>query len=253
MKFSNKLLIGEFQKRYKRFFADISFNGTTITAHVPNSGSMKGCQTAGVQCLFSQSDDPKRKLKYTLEAIRPEGNGSSTWIGVNTSWPNALVEEAFKTQLVDDWAAYKFSAREVKISDESRVDMVLWSTPLPNQEVRPTFQTILKSKTKFHFVEVKNVSLAEGNTALFPDSVTERGQKHIKELVKLIEVGHSAEIVFVIQRTDISHFSTADQIDPEYGKLLRQAVKKGLGVRPLVSEFNPSSLEILPKKITYKF
>src|SRR5437868_1854458 len=137
MNFNPQLRHGTFLKRYKRFFADIKLpldnldlraREGVITAHVPNSGSMKGCNSPESRCLYSMSDSLTRKIPFTLEAVESGESGNRTWVGVNTSHPNRLVEETFKSRLVSDWKKYDRCAREVKISNESRIDLVLWKS-----------------------------------------------------------------------------------------------------------------------------
>ncbi|MDG0816796.1 DNA/RNA nuclease SfsA [Bdellovibrio svalbardensis] len=243
MKFSNKLQEGIFLKRYKRFFADIEFQGQTLTAHLPNTGSLKSANNPGQPCLFSASDNPERKLKWTLEMIKsPEG----AWVGVNTSTPNTVVRETLQhvvgkgKEVVGtfaDWAQFDEVKPEYKISAETRLDFMIKK----------------KSSEKMHFIEVKNVTLGENGVAKFPDAVTERGQKHLRELMALMEQGHTAEIVFTIQRNDCGTFSPADDIDPEYGKLLREAFHKGLTVSPIVVELSPMEASLSEQKLPLKF
>ena len=223
MKFKKKLIQGEFLKRYKRFFADVKLDDQIVVAHVPNTGSMKSVNNPGQACLLSLAENPDRKLKYTLEAIQCPL--SQAWVGVNTSWPNKLVRLAFENGEIKDWKKYSEIQSEVKINKETRLDILL---------------TDARGNKKY--IEIKNVSLRVGPAALFPDSVTERGQKHLRELMALVDEGHQAEIVYFIQRNDCAHFSPADEIDPEYGRLLRAAVKKGVIVRPLVYEFSEDGL-----------
>lgn len=225
MKFESSLEQGRFLKRYKRFFADIEWNGKTITAHVPNTGSMKSCSEPDSPCLFSISKNLERKLPYTLEMIQTK---AGTWVGVNTSQPNKLVKEALQFEHFDWWKGYEEIKPEFKISAESRLDFAL-----------------LKSGTeKKHFIEVKNVSLVENSIAKFPDAVSERGQKHLRDLMKLKEEGHSVEIVFTIQRSDATQFAPADEIDPEYGRLLRQAIKAGVRVTPVVVLLSSTEMKL---------
>ncbi len=252
MLFQKKLIQAKFIKRYKRFFADIEINGKTEVAHVPNTGSMKGCFEAGKKCWVSFHDDPKRKLKYTLEITEsPDG----TLVGVNTSNPNKLVREAWEKKLWPTWNKYTQCQSEVKISDDSRIDFVLWSdtknVPAAGSLKFQNIQELIKSKIKsdLHFVEVKNVTLAENGVAMFPDAVTTRGQKHIDELMHLIELGFSAEIVFTIQREDCTSFKTADHIDPEYGKKLKTAIKAGLIVSPYVCSLSDQEILLTNKKL----
>jgi sugar fermentation stimulation protein A len=244
MKYRNKLDEGVFLKRYKRFFADIGWKGQTLTVHVPNTGSMKSVNNPGQACLFSHSDNPERKLKQTLEMIQAV---TGAWVGVNTATPNAIVRETLEKVigLADKnspknwqhWAAFDTVKPEFKISAETRLDFALMKN----------------TSDKKHFIEVKNVTLAEGKTAMFPDAETTRGQKHLRELMNLMDEGHSAEILFTIQRLDCEVFSVADEIDPEYGRLLREAQAKGLRISPLVVDLSPFeavlSDRLLPLKL----
>jgi sugar fermentation stimulation protein A len=242
------IIKAKFLRRYKRFFADIQLDsGEIVVAHVPNSGSLKSCALPDRDCLITSHDDPNRKLKFTLEAIAGDGG----WVGVNTSHPNALAEAAFRSQLFNRWHGWDSSAREVKISDRSRTDLVLWRAAEFSGE-RPTLDNIKDRKgPRFHFVEVKNVSMAEGRRSLFPDSVTERGLKHVLELVELIKLGHTAEFFFVIQRTDIDHFAPATEIDPAYSKALIAAHKQGLIVSPHIVELTVRGLHVQPKAVPF--
>lgn len=243
MKFHSKLQEGVFLKRYKRFFADIEWQGQQVTAHVPNTGSLKSVNNPGQHCLFSESTNPERKLKYTLEMIK---SPTGSWVGVNTATPNTVVRETLhhvvghKKDVVGPfslWAGFDEVKPEYKISAETRLDFALKKN----------------GTDKMHFIEVKNVTLCEGGVAKFPDAVTERGQKHLRELMALMEQGHSAEIVFTVQRHDCGSFAPADDIDPEYGQLLREAHQKGLKVSPLVVDLTPESVElsetVLPLKL----
>ena len=231
---------GTFKKRYKRFYADIDYQDETITAHVPNTGSLKGCLEEGQACRFSVSDDPKRKLPYTLLMVK----SPSSWVGVNTNLANHLVWEAYQAGHL--WKTFKGGQKEVKISDKSRIDMVVWK---PKGELKAD-QKISRedfANSKFHFVEIKNVTMCEEGTAKFPDAVTTRGQKHIDELVELLEQGHSCEFVFVVQRQDAKVFKPADEIDPVYGRKLREAKKKGLKITALACKMKKNEVQIDPE------
>ncbi|WP_413558492.1 DNA/RNA nuclease SfsA [Bdellovibrio sp. HCB209] len=243
MKYSRKLLEGTFLKRYKRFFADVEYQGQTVVAHVPNTGSMKSVNNPGQLCLISESDNPERKLKFTLEMIKAP---SGSWVGVNTSTPNTVVKETVLRVIgkhkdevgsFAHWASFDEAKPEYKISAETRLDFALKK----------------KDSDKMHFIEVKNVTLGEDGVAKFPDAVTERGQKHIRELMALMEQGHTAELVFTVQRHDCGTFAPADDIDPEYGRLLREAFKKGLKISPLIVDLTPTeatlSEMLLPVKL----
>ena len=209
-----------FLKRYKRFFADVKLpNGEEVTAHVPNTGSLKSCLFENQKCLISKSNNPKRKLKYTLEMLKTP----TSWVGVNTQKPNELVFEYFLSQKNESWKKFPYGQKEVKINEKSRIDLVLTKTS--EKLTSKNFKN-----NKCHFIEIKNVTLKEKESALFPDAVSLRGQKHIKELIELMKKGHSAEMVFVVQRQDCKYFQTADDIDPDYGRLLKKAYQKGLKV-----------------------
>lgn len=225
MLFKTKTHQGLFVKRYKRFFADVVLNGETVVAHVANTGSLKSVIDAGeVSCVISESDNPERKLKFSLEMVQAVGGA---WVGVNTSVPNQIVKETlFETIGKKDsplgfshWSHYTHIKAEFKISAETRLDFALSK----------------EDTDKKHFIEVKNVTYrAQDGSAQFPDAETVRGQKHLTELMHLIDQGHTAEIVFTIQRTDCNSFSPADTIDPEYGRLLRLAYEKGVRISPFV-------------------
>lgn len=242
MEFQNTVKKGIFLKRYKRFFADIEIDGKIEVAHVPNTGSMKGCTEPQSECLVTFNDDPARKLKYTLELIKTP----TSWVGVNTSHPNALVQELWSKNIVPHWKQFDHCQKEVKISKETRLDMVLWSSK-DNHVTKK--ERLVDLQPPLHFIEVKNVTLAENEVALFPDSETTRGQKHISELVSLIQKGFTCEIVFVVQRQDCKVFSPADAIDPIYGKLLRDAAKKGLLITAFSTSASDKKIELVPKPL----
>ena len=204
MNLPGPLLKGRLIRRYKRFLADIELeDGSIITAHTPNSGSMKGCSTPGSPVLLSLSDNPGRKFKYTWELIRV----GQHWVGINTGYPNKLVREGIENGTVSELQGYTIIRPEVKYGINSRVDLLLEGTP---------------GKC---YVEVKNVTLVKNECALFPDAVTERGQKHLRELKRVVAAGDRAVIFFVVQRPDAGFFSPADSIDPVYGKLLREVIE----------------------------
>ena len=212
LKFVEPLVEGRFLKRYKRFFADIEIDGQVVVAHVPNTGSLKSCLEPGCPARVSKSSNPARKLAYTLEFLKP----GDSWVGVNTQRSNDLVWEVWQTQSHTRWLDFDDGIREVKINSDTRLDLRLSSHA---------------EKELHHFVEVKNVTMkGEGPQAQFPDAVTSRGQKHLTEMIKLVRDGHTAEIVFTVQRDDCTEFSPADHIDPEYGRLLRKAVDEGVVV-----------------------
>ena len=211
MRFKSRLIRGALIQRYKRFLADVRLeNGEIVTAHCTNTGSMMGCKEPGSSVYISRSDNLNRKLLYTWELIKTD----STWVGINTLHPNKLVPEAVQSGVIAELSGYLSIRREVKVSAHTRLDLCLEG---PNGNC---------------FIEVKNVTLAMNGTAAFPDAVSERGTKHLKELMRLKRQGHRAAIVFVIQRGDCSTFRPADEIDSEYGRWLRKAVKAGVEALP---------------------
>lgn len=230
LKFANLPIEGLFQQRYKRFFADVDVNGETVVAHVANTGSLKSCLYAGEKALISPSQNPARKLKFSLEALQtPWG----TWVGVNTSWPNVLVKKLFADAKNPDWLHFKSYKPEHKISKETRLDGLLEG-----------------SAGQLRFVEIKNVTFATGaceagqGTARFPDAKTERGKKHLDELMNLVSEGHEAEMIFVVQRNDCVEFCPAWDVDPEYAETLLKAVEAGVKVSVWPVHVSKEGLEL---------
>lgn len=223
MEFTQQLQAATLVKRYKRFLADVELaNGSVITVHCPNSGSMLGCSEPGSPVLISRSDNPRRKYAHTLEMVQ----AGSVWIGVNTSLTNRLVEEALAKGRVTEIGSIESIAREVKTSEHTRLDFLL---------------TTGGRKT---YLEVKNCSLAENGVALFPDAVTVRGAKHLRELMALRKEGHGAVVFFCVQRRDAESFSPAAVIDPEYAATLKEAHGQGVLVLAYQAEVSPAGIEI---------
>lgn len=237
MKWQEPLLEGQFIKRYKRFFAEIQWNGQVITAHLPNTGSLLSCVEIADKAWFTPANNPQRKLQYTLQFLHTP----SSWVGVNTSLANTLVWELFEGQQVEAWKNYECGKREVKISPHTRIDLVLWPKSYGINPSQPLNMDLFKEK-KFHFIEVKNVSLMKNSQACFPDATTTRGQKHLIELMELMEQGHTCELVFVVQRQDCQSFSPEKEIDPRYTELFYSAIKKGLIVSPFPCQISQSEI-----------
>lgn len=220
------LIQGTLLKRYKRFLADIKLDsGETITAHCPNTGPMTGVSQVGNPVLLSHSDNPKRKLAYTWEAIYID----DVWVGVNTALPNRVVKAALAAKAIAELAPYDSVRSEVPYGSDrkSRIDFLLTAPHQP-----PTY------------VEVKNTTWTDGPTALFPDTVTTRGQKHLRELTALLPQARAVMLYF-INRQDCTAFSPGDTTDPEYGALLRQGVAQGLEVLPCRFAVTPEGLQYL--------
>lgn len=205
-----QLIQGRLLKRYKRFLADVKLNnGKIVTAHCPNSGSMKECSEPGSLVFLSYHDNPKRKLKYTWELIKMP----DSLVGVNTQWPNKLVELAIKSGCINELDNYTKITREVKVSDHSRLDFHLSN-----------------EKGEICYVEVKNCTLVKNGEASFPDAVTTRGKKHLVELQNMVKSDVRGVIFFLVQRMDAKIFKPADDIDKEYGLELRKAHQNGVEI-----------------------
>ena len=209
MKFKEKLLQGTLIKRYKRFFADIEYKGKVITAHCPNSGSMMGLLNKGNVAWFSKSDNPKRKLKYTLEIIEV----NKTMVGINTLLTNKIVLEALNQKKIINLIKFNNIKSEEKFSDKTRFDFL-----------------ISNNKEKC-FLEVKNVTLVRKNkVAEFPDAITSRGTKHLKELSLAKKKRFGSYILYLIQREDCKSFKIAKDIDQEYKNAFDNALKSGVKI-----------------------
>ena len=207
MKFKEKLLQGTLIKRYKRFFVDINYQNKTITAHCPNSGSMMGLLNKGNSVWFSEASNPERKLKYTLEIV----NVDKKLVGINTQLTNKIVLEALNQKKIKNLVKFDHIKTEVKFSDKTRFDFL-----------------ISNNKEKC-FLEVKNVTLVRSNkTAEFPDAITSRGTKHLKELINAKKKGYKSCILYLIQREDCKSFKIANDIDQEYKTTFNEALKNGV-------------------------
>lgn len=213
MKFPDALVEGRLIRRYKRFLADVRLpDGAEVTAHCPNTGSMLGCQPEDARVWLSPSNNPKRKLKYTWELVEPLPGVLAC---VNTARPNAQARMAIEAGVVAELEGYRQCRAEVRYGAEnSRIDLLL-----SGHDSQPDA-----------WVEVKNVTLAEGGEGFFPDAVTERGQKHLRELMAQVAGGDRAVLFFVVNHTAIEQVRPADQIDPRYGQLLREACEAGVEV-----------------------
>jgi sugar fermentation stimulation protein A len=211
MKFARKLVEGRLIRRYKRFLADIQLPGEVITAACPNTGSLMGCADAGSRVWLSESDSLTRKYRHTWEIVEV----GEVMIGINTSRPNALVAEAIGAGAIAELAGYASLRREVAFGEErSRVDLLL-----EDPHRKPCY------------VEVKNVTAAaSGGVALFPDCVSERGAKHLRELMRLKAAGLRPVQLYCVQRGDVREVRPADGIDPQYGRTLREALAAGVEV-----------------------
>ena len=237
MRFKEEMVSARFLKRRNRFVGSAEWKGDLIPVHIPNTGSLKGVLDPPQPCRLRFFKGTKRKMPFSLEALKT----GSSWVGVNTQIPNVLVREVWEQKKL--WTDFPLSQGEVSVSAGSRIDRVFWK----DKSLLKVDRTVLKNGS-FHFVEIKNVSLKIGDTACFPDSVTLRGRKHIKELVRLMEQGHTCEMVYVAQREDCKSFAPADDIDGEYGRALRLAVRRGLKVSAFPCRLTISSVRLLTEK-----
>lgn len=220
------LLSGSLIKRYKRFLADVLLDdGSTVTAHCPNTGSMMGCAIPGSRVLLSRSANLERKYPLSWELVHSDGY----WIGINTGLPNRLTREAIEDGTVAELQGYTDIRGEVPYGERSRIDL------------------LLEGANGRCFVEVKNVTLVENGRALFPDAVTTRGQKHLQELMRVVREGDRGVIFFTVQRGDGNTVSPADLIDPEYGRLLRLALDNGVEALAYRAEVTPEEIKLVEK------
>lgn len=225
-----KLYPGILLKRYKRFFVDVQLeSGEIVTAHCPNTGPMTGVCTVGSPVQISKSNNPQRKLAYTLELIHVN-NPTPIWVGVNTALPNRVIKLALEKYLFPELGEYKQVKGEVVYGKDrkSRVDFYLTGS----SEQRPIF------------LEVKNTTWTQGNLAVFPDTETTRGQKHLQELMDVLPQSRAVMLYF-INRGDCPKFAPGDTTDPIYGKLLREAIKLGLEVLPCRFDISPQGIRYL--------
>ena len=230
MVFENKLITGQFIKRYKRFFVDVKLKDKIVTAHCPNTGSMYGLLKKGNKVWLTRSDNPKRKLKYTLQIIEDH----KSKVGVNTHLANKIILHALKNNLIKEFDKKIQIKPETKFGLNTRFDFL-----------------IIKNNSKI-FIEVKNVTLSRiKGLAEFPDAVTARGLKHINELIMASKKGYKIFLLYLIQRDDCKTFKIAGDIDPEYSISLSKAVKKKLNVLCYDCKFSPKGIK-LNQKVRFK-
>jgi sugar fermentation stimulation protein A len=230
MRFATPLTEGRLIRRYKRFLADIALpDGTEVTAHCANPGGMIGLNMPGIGAFLSYHDKPSRKLKYSLELVElPDG----TMVGINTSHPNGLVEEAIADGTITELQGYAGLRREVRYGKNSRIDILL------EDDGRPPC-----------YVEVKNVHLTRPDgphptAAEFPDAVTARGAKHLREMSDMVAQGARAVMVYLVQRNDNDHFRIAADIDPTYAQTLQEARANGVEAICYACKVSPASITV---------
>ena len=225
MEFTKSLIKGKLIKRYKRFFTDVKLNKEIVTAHCPNTGSMKGLLDEGNDVYLLPNNDPKRKLKYGLEIIKSRKN----LVGVNTHMANKIVHHGLKNNLIKELKNYEIIKPEVFFNKETRFDF------------------LIKNNKKKSFVEVKNVTLfRDKKTAEFPDAITSRGSKHLITLIDAIKKGYKSYLLFLVQIQNMEYFKIAKDIDKEYYN--NYMIAKKAGVKFLAYRCNLSSKKIFIEK-----
>ncbi|TPE54157.1 DNA/RNA nuclease SfsA [Maribrevibacterium harenarium] len=221
-----ELVEGRLLKRYKRFLADIELiSGEVITAHCPNTGSMRRCQQDNARVWVSKSDNPKRKLAFTWVLVEVDGQYLAC---INTGLPNKLVGEAIANGVIQELAGYEQMKAEVKYGENSRIDWLLSN-----------------GDGARCYVEVKNVTLLEEDgCGYFPDAVTDRGRKHLYELAEMVAQGHRAVLLFCVSHTGITSVAPAAHIDAKYAQALGEVVNQGVEVVAYRAYISPQSLAL---------
>ncbi len=228
MQFEQTLLRGTLLRRYKRFLADVVLeNGETVTVHTPNTGSMMGCSDPGCTVWLLDTGNPNRKYPLAWELTQLADGG---FVGVNTGRPNHLVLEAVQQGVIRELQGYRRARQEVRYgSEKSRIDLLFEE----HDDGRPCY------------VELKNVTARdEAGVAIFPDAVSARGTKHLRELMGVVEAGGRGVILFCVQRSDVHVLRPADEIDPLYGQTLREAMASGVEALAYRAEISPRGIAL---------
>lgn len=229
MKFAAPLIRGKLVKRYKRFLADVDLDsGEAVTATCPNTGSMMGLISEGLPVWVSTSDSPTRKYKHTWEMVEVDLGRGPSLVGINTGHPNKLVAEAIEADRIKELAGYASLKREVRYGKNSRIDILLEDP-----------------KKGTCYVEIKNVHMMrKSGFAEFPDSVTERGAKHLAEMSDMVREGHRAVMVYLVQRADAKSLSLARDVDAGYGKAYDAALAAGVEAIAVRCDVSPIAITV---------
>jgi sugar fermentation stimulation protein A len=229
MRFPSPLKRGRLLQRYKRFLADVALDsGATVTATCPNTGSMLGLTSPGARVWLSTSDTPTRKYPHTWEMVEADLGAGPSLVGINTGHPNRLVAEAIAARRIMPLSGYSSLRREVKYGEASRIDILL-----------------VDARKGHCYVEVKNVHLMRtAGVAEFPDCVTARGVKHLRELSRMVAEGHRAVMLFLIQRTDAKRFALARDLDPVYAEAFGLAVAAGVEAMAFACRMSPEEITL---------
>lgn len=231
MHFSTPLIPGRLIRRYKRFLADILLDsGEEVTAHCPNPGAMLGLKDQGMRVWVEPVSDPRRKLRFGWKLVEMD---SGQFAGIDTTLPNRIIKEALAAQAIPELAAYGTVRPEVKYREKSRVDFLLSEPGLPDL-----------------YLEIKSVTLRRDMTsagpiwAEFPDCVTARGAKHLGDLTAMVDAGHRAMVLYLVQRTDCTHMRLATDIDPAYGIAAQKATKAGVEFLCYGTQITPDAVQL---------
>lgn len=227
MKFTQPLVEGRLLRRYKRFLADVELHGgEVITAHTANTGAMTGCAEPGRRVWLSRSENPERKYPHSWELIEVR---DGVLVGINTQLSNHLVREAIENGVVPELSGYGKIRTEVRYGEErSRIDLLLESSG--REETIPCY------------VEVKNVTLVNNGVAFFPDAVSVRASKHLRELISVVRAGQRAVIFFCVQRDDVKEVRPAEHVDPVYAETFREAIRSGVECLAYAADVSPREI-----------
>lgn len=226
MRFNPPLIAGTLLKRYKRFLADVELaSGERITAHCANTGAMTGLKEPGIRVLLSKSTNPKRKLAYSWELAESKDNSGNCWVGVHTGRTNLLVREALEKQQIPQLQGFDTLKQEITLEDRTRLDF-----------------RITYPDNSHCYLEVKSVTLRQGDAARFPDAVSTRAKRHLEALQKKVAQGDRGMILFVVERPDCRYFEPAAEIDPDYTTALKKAVQSGVKILAWFCQTQPDEI-----------
>ncbi|MFQ5661050.1 MAG: DNA/RNA nuclease SfsA [Gammaproteobacteria bacterium] len=226
MDFDKPLIKGSLIKRYKRFLADVKLeNGEIVTAHSPNTGSMTGCSTPGSRVWLRDTGNPDRKYPLSWELVEAEPD---VLVGINTGLANTIVKEGIERGIVTELEDYTTIRSEIRYGKEnSRIDLLLEEGP-----------------ERDCYVEIKSVTLVKKGIGLFPDAVSQRGSKHLRELDQMVQNGYRGVIFYCVQRGDAVEVRPADRIDPLYGETLRRVMARGVETLAYSAEVSPQAIRL---------
>ncbi|MEE9386814.1 MAG: DNA/RNA nuclease SfsA [Nannocystaceae bacterium] len=247
MQFTPALTLARFLRRYKRFLVDVEFDdGRIAVAHSTNTGALRGCLVPGAPVAIEAATNPARKLAWTWKMIQVDRN----WIGVDTSTAIPLAREALVSgSLLPELAGYDRMISEIGFGVEgrSRVDLLLARGGRAPANKRPTGRELYHGEERV-YVELKSTTWVQTRgaheVACFPDAVTARGRKHLGDLVHMVQQGHRAAMLYIVQRSDATRFAPADDIDPAYGQALRRALALGVEAYAVTTKVDPSGIRL---------